>query len=196
METRTRVHEEGRLGKGHPFIRGTRRIMAVAELLQHVLQFLHANAVEVDRERVQEPRVRGDAALAEERHWCTEDGLVLPVRVDDALHDAVEVIGQRESLDHGDVALAARLGLDRFGLVGDLDGDAIGMATAPLVPRNLLAAGLQKALWEDGPPEVVRADPFPGRIVGQKDVILLDVGMALGCPPGIIMLGFLLAICH
>lgn len=34
------------------------------------------------------------------------------------------------------------------------------------------------------------------RIVGQKDVILLDVGMALGCPPGIIMPGFLLAICH
>ena len=70
------------------------------------------------------------------------------------------------------------------------------MATAPLVPRNLLAAGLQETLWEDGPPEVVRADPFPGRIVGQKDVVLLYVGMTLGCPPGIIMLGFLIAICH
>lgn len=65
-----------------------------------------------------------------------------------------------------------------------------------LAPRDLLAAGLQKALGEDGPPEVVRADPFPGRIVGQKDVVLLYVGMALGCPPGVIMLGFLPAICH
>ena len=66
----------------------------------------------------------------------------------------------------------------------------------PLVPRDLLAVGLQKAHGKDGPPEVVRADPFPGRIVGQKDVILLDVGMALGCPPGIIMLRFLPTICH
>ena len=70
------------------------------------------------------------------------------------------------------------------------------MAAAPLVPRNLLAAGLQETLWEDGPPEVVRADPFPGRIVGQKDVVLLYVGMALGCPPGVIMPGFLTAIGH
>lgn len=65
-----------------------------------------------------------------------------------------------------------------------------------LAPRDLLAAGLQKALGEDGPPKIVRADPFPGRIVGQKDVVLLDVGMALVCPPGVIMPGFLLAICH
>ena len=61
---------------------------------------------------------------------------------------------------------------------------------------DLLAAGLQKALGEDGPPKIVRADPFPGRIVGQKDVVLLDVGMALVCPPGVIMLRFLPAICH
>ena len=196
VETRTRVHEEGRLGEGHPLICRKRRVTAVAELLQHVLQFLHADAVEVDRERVQEPRVRGDAALAEERHGRAEDGLVLPVRVDDALHDAVEVIGQREPLDHGDVVFAARLGLDRLGPVGDLDGDAVGTATAHLAPRDLLAAWLQEALGEDSPPKVVRADPFPGRIVGQEDVVLLYVGTALGCPPGIIMLGFLPAICH
>jgi hypothetical protein len=33
-------------------------------------------------------------------------------------------------------------------------------------------------------------------MVGQKDVVLLDVGMALGCPPGIITPGFFLSICH
>ena len=196
VEARTRVHEEGRLGEGHPFVRGELRVTAVAKLLQHVLQLLHPDAVEVDRERVQEPGVRSNAALAKIRHGRAEDGLVLPVRVDDALHDAIEVIGQREPLDHGDIVLDARLGLDCLGLMGDLDGDAVGMAAAPLVPRDLLAAGLQETLWEDGPPEVVRADPFPGQIVGQKDVVLLYVGMTLGCPPGIIMLGFLLAICH
>ena len=196
VETRTRVHEEGRLGERHPLICRKRRVAAVAELLQHILQFLHADAVEVDCERVQEPRVRSNAALTEIRHGSAEDGLVLPVRVDDALHHAVEVIGQREPLDHGDVVFTARLGLDRLGHVGDLDGDAVGMAAAPLVPRDLLAAGLQETLGEDGPPKVVRADPFPGRIVGQKDVVLLDVGMALGCPPGIIVPGSLLAICH
>ena len=196
VETRTRVHEKGRLREGHPLICRKRRVTAVAELLQHVLQFLHADAVEVDCERVQEPRVRGDAALAEIRHGSAEDGLVLPVRVDDALHHAVEVIGQREPLDHGDVVFTARLGLDRLGLVGDLNGYAVGMAAAHLVPRDLLAAGLQETLREDGPPKVVRADPFPGRMVGQKDVILLDVGMALGCPPSIITLGFFLSICH
>ncbi len=52
VETRTRVHEEGRLGEGHPLICRKRRVTAVAKLLQHVLQFLHADAVEVDRERV------------------------------------------------------------------------------------------------------------------------------------------------
>ena len=36
----------------------------------------------------------------------------------------------------------------------------------PLVPRDLLAAGLQEPLGEDGPPKIVRADPFPGRMVG------------------------------
>ena len=196
VEARTRVHEEGRLGEGHPFVRGKLRVVAVAELLQHVLQLLHADTVEVDRESMQEPGVFGNAALAEKRHGRAEDGLVLPVRVDDALHHAVKVVGQRKPLDHGDVALAARLGLDRLGPVGDLDGDAVGMAAAPLAPRDLLAAGLQKALGEDGPPKIVRADPFPGRIVGQKDVVLLDVGMALVCPPGVIMLRFLPAICH
>jgi len=196
VEARTRVHEEGRLGEGHPFVRGKLRVVAVAELLQHVLQLLHADTVEVDRESMQEPGVLGNAALAEKRHGRAEDGLVLPVRVDDALHHAVKVVGQRKPLDHGDAALAARLGLDRLGPVGDLDGDAVGMAAAPLAPRDLLAAGLQKALGEDGPPKIVRADPFPGRIVGQKDVVLLDVGMALVCPPGVIMLRFLPAICH
>ena len=184
------------MGEGHPFVRGELRVTAVAELLQHVLQLLHADAVEVDRERVQEPGVRGNAALAKIRHGRAEDGLVLPVRVDDALLNSVEVVGQREPLDHGDIVLDARLGLDCLGLMGDLDGDAVGMATAPLVPRDHLAAGLQETLWEDGPPKIVRADPFPGRIVGQKDVVLLDVGMALVCPPGVIMLRFLLAICH
>ena len=196
VEARARVHEEGRLGKGHPFVRGELRVASVSELLEHVLQLLHADAVEVDRERVQEPGVRGNAALAEERHGRAEDGLVLPVRVDDALLNSVEVVGQREPLDHGDIVLDARLGLDRLSPVGDLDCDAVGVAAALLVPRDLLAAGLQETLWEDGPPEVVRADPFPGRIVGQKDVVLLYVGMALGCPPGVIMPGFLLAICH
>ena len=196
VETRTRVHEEGRLGEGHPLICRKRRVTAVAKLLQHVLQFLHADAVEVDRERVQEPGVRGNAALAKIRHGCAKDGLVLPVRVDDALLNSVEVVGQREPLDHGDIVLDARLGLDCLGLMGDLDGDAVGMAATPLVPRDHLAAGLQEAIGEDSPPEVVRADPFPGRIVGQKDVILLYVGMTLGCPPGVIMPGSLLAICH
>ena len=196
VEARTRVHEEGRLGEGYPFVRGKLRVVAVAKLLQHVLQLLHADAVEVDRERVQEPGVRSNAALAKIRHGRAEDGLVLPVRVDDALLNSVEVVGQREPLDHGDIVLDARLGLDCLGPVGDLDGDAVGMAAAPLAPRDLLAAGLQEALGEDGPPKIVRADPFPGRIVGQKDVVLLDVGMALVCPPGVIMLRFLLAICH
>lgn len=145
VEARARVHEEGRLGKGHPFVRGELRVASVAELLQHVLQFLHADAVEVDREGVQEPGVLRDTALAEKRHGRAEDGLVLPVRVDNALHHAVQVVGQREALDHGNIALAASLRLDRLGPVGDLDGDAVGMAAALLVPRDLLAAGLQKA---------------------------------------------------
>ena len=196
VETRTRVHEESRLWEGYPFVRGELRVTAVSELLQHVLQFLHADAVEVDRERVQEPGVRGNAALAKIRHGCAKDGLVLPVRVDDALLNSVEVVGQREPLDHGDIVLDARLGLDCLGLMGDLDDDAVGMAATPLMPRDHLTAGLQEAIGEDSPPEVVRADPFPGRIVGQKDVVLLYVGMALGCPPGVIMPGFLLAICH
>ena len=110
--------------------------------------------------------------------------------------DDVAVVGQREPLDHGDIVLDARLGLDCLGLMGDLDDDAVGMAATPLMPRDHLTAGLQEAIGEDSPPEVVRADPFPGRIVGQKDVVLLYVGMALGCPPGVIMPGFLLAICH
>ena len=142
VEARARVHEEGRLGKGHPFVRGELRVASVAELLQHVLQFLHADAVEVDREGVQEPGVLRDAALAEKRHGRAEDGLVLPIRVDNALHHAVEVVGQREPLNHGNVALAARLGLDRLGPVGDLDCDAVGVAAALLVPRDLLTAGL------------------------------------------------------
>ena len=65
VKARTRVHEEGRLGEGHPFVRGELRVTAVAELLEHVLQFLHADAVEVDRKGVQEPGVLRNATLTE-----------------------------------------------------------------------------------------------------------------------------------
>ena len=53
------------MGEGHPFVRGELRVTAVAELLEHVLQFLHADAVEVDRKGVQEPGVLRNATLTE-----------------------------------------------------------------------------------------------------------------------------------
>jgi len=158
----------------------------VAHLLEHAPELHRGDAVEVDREGVQEPRVGRLVVPSVPGHGCHVDGGVLG---DGRLHeggDALQVVGDGEPLDDGDVDLLA---LDELlaGLRAELQGDGVGLAVELAAPLALGPPLLEEPFGEHVPVERQGVAPLPARLV-EHAAAHRYVGVALALPIGALLL--------
>ena len=179
------AHDDvGRLRHRHPLLVGG--VVPVAHLLEHAPELYRGDAVEIDREGVQEPRVGRLVVPSVPGHGCHVDGGVLG---DGRLHeggDALQVVGHGEPLDDGHVDLLA---LDELlaGLRAELQCDGVGLAVELAALAVIIPPLLKEPLGKDIPVESQWIAPLPARLV-EHAAAHGDVSLSFALPIGALLL--------
>ena len=160
--------------------------MPVAHLLEHAPELYRGYAVEIDREGVQEPRVGRLVVPAVPGYRGHVDGGVLGDR---RLHeggDALQIVGDGEPLDDGDIDLLA---LDELlaGLRAELQSNGVGLAVELAAPLALSPPLLEKAFGKYVPVERQWVAPLPAGLV-EHAAAHGDVSLSFALPIGPLLL--------
>ena len=160
--------------------------MPVAHLLEHAAELARGHAVEIDREGVQKPRVGGLVVPAVPGHRCHVDGGVLGDRCLHEGGDALQVVGDGEPLDDGDVDL---LTLDELlaGLGAELQGYGVGLAVELAALAVIAPPLLEEPLGKDIPVESQWIAPLPAGLV-EHAAAHGDVSLSFALPIGPLLL--------
>ena len=179
------AHDDvGGLRHRHPLLVGG--VVPVAHLLEHAPELCRGDAVEVDREGVQEPRVGRLVVPAVPGHRGHVDGGVLGDR---RLHeggDALQVVGDGEPLYDGHVDLLA---LDELlaGLGAELQGDGVGLAVELAALAVIAPPLLKEPIGKDIPVESQWIAPLPTGLV-EHAAAHGDVSLSFALPIGPLLL--------
>ena len=178
MEAATAHDDVGGLRHRHPLL--VCGVVPVAHLLEHAAELCRGDAVEIDREGVQKPRVGGLVVPAVPGHRGHVDGGVLG---DGRLHeggDALQIVGYREPFYDGHVDLLALDGL-LAGPGAELQGDGVWLAVELAAPLALCPPLLEEPFGEHVPVEGEGVAPLPARLL-EHAAAHRYVGVALALP--------------